>query len=413
MNKDVRCPCCGLRLKEAVESCSQCGLTGLNQIFLDRDSCRRWEQEVLIPCKRSWEAKLAKERRRAEERRHAAQRKKAQQLAGRSNRLIFKDDHRLLILMKNGRLYGMGDNCDGSLGNVGTTWVGDPQLLAKNARSAAVSRNYTIYITEDGCVHLLGNGEYVDRFPRFNNAQEVSVRGNVFFIRASNGKWYGFGDNGDERITKRTKQTMCRFQEIPYDYRAGVGTSRGPMNHHERELFRGDVSPIYRLVRATNEYRNLCEKYGGANIRIANVVKRPIEGWGEDYFYNEKGIGSAEVVLENQHIYVPVETKPRLDNAVEIDSGYFGGNFAGDPDFWWEKESGKVFLALQDEAHGFEMKKHRLITAGVREMFTVCTHLKRTRYEVVLSMNDGRILFGDVDTFSKDWDIGRLKVLKP
>ena len=110
---------------------------------------------------------------------------------------------------------------------------------------------------------------------------------------------------------------------------------------------------------------------------------------------------------------MPVETKPRLDNAVEIDSGYFGGNFAGDPDFWWEKESGKVFLALQDEAHGFEMKKHRLITAGVREMFTVCTHLKRTRYEVVLSMNDGRILFGDVDTFSKDWDIGRLKVLKP
>lgn len=354
MYKDTQCPCCGLRLKEAAESCSRCELTGLNQIFLEIESYQRWKREVLIPHKRAWEIKLAEERRREEERLRAAQKKKAQQWAKRRKRLIFKDDDRLLILMENGSLYGMGDNRDGSLGDVGTTWIDDPLLLAKNVRSATMSWNYTIYITENGRVRLLGNGEYVDRFPGFDNAREVSTWRDTFYIRSSNGKWYGFGDNGDEEITKHTEKTMYRFQDIPYDYTLGVGTSRGPMNHDEREWFRGNVLPIENYVRATDEYRKLCEKYGGANMRVANVKKRPTEGGGEGYSYSEKGVGSAEVILGNQHIYVPVETKPRLDSIVDIGSGYFGGNFARDPGFWWEKESGKVFLALQDEEQGFE-----------------------------------------------------------
>lgn len=410
MYKDILCPCCGLRLKEAAESCSRCGLTGLNQIFLDKESYQRWKMEVLIPHKRSWEAKLAEERRREEERRRAAQRENARRQAKSRSRLIPGAYGNLLILMENSDLYGMGANRSGQFGDVGMTWVDDPMLLAKHVRSAALNWNYTIYITEYGFVNLLGNGEYVDRFPGIKNAQKVLTRRGAFFIRTSNGRWIAFGDNGDEEIAKRTKRTIFRFQDIPYSLNYSIpGGSRGPITDGERKDVRNSAAES--SVKSTDEYRKLCEKYGGANVKIENLQLRPTRRSGEGYSYSEEGGCSAEAILENRHIYAPIETKPRLENMDDICRGYCGGNFAIDPGFWWEKEGGKVFLALQDEEHGFEVKKHRLITTGVREMYTISAY--GSYYEVVLSMKDGRILYGDVDAFSKTWNLSSLKVFKP
>lgn len=121
---------------------------------------------------------------------------------------LFSSDNHMLIL-HDGNLYGIGCNYRGEISDDDVEVYKEPHLMATNVISADTTDGYSIYVTSDGEVKLVGRGELSDNFRGFKGAKRVyAAKYSLFYIVDNNGLIYGFGDNSSEKIQKHFSSTV-------------------------------------------------------------------------------------------------------------------------------------------------------------------------------------------------------------
>lgn len=422
MSKRVKCPCCGRSLEQAAARCSVCGMVGLDQIFLSRRDYKKWEKEVLIPHKAAWEKKL----------RHQEELRKRKALSRKQMPQIFGGCSHALILTGKGRLYGIGSRRDGQLGGSGTGIAEDPQLIADHVRSAALRSYYTIYVTEQGIVKLLGNGEYADRFQGFRDAQRVFSWNGAFWIQDLRGRWFGFGDNSDLQIAERTIKCIHVYYSNPFSINYSEESSEGPSPSPSRwEMVMSHFPPTapWRggddCVRQSDDYKDACKRYGGANVDIEDFSYQisdrsavSLSARDRDHFpkyqYQVQGTYSARIIVRNKHIYTPVQSEfqmPKASKELRASMGPFI-LLAPYADYMLGlKKTGEFCVGKRN---------YRAEDNGVKELDNQPPVLKKVKdftisesdsfhWHILIVMEDGRVLYGGLEDFCRTLDKGCLK----
>lgn len=251
-----KCPACGKKLGGQEDKCPYCGFEGLNTVFLSQEDYLNWQEAVLNPYKETIQPPR-----------------------------IFAGKTGVLILMSNGDLYGYGNNDSGIFGeeNYGIMLT-KSQLVAKNVKSAALGYNFSIYLTEDGKVELLGKS-YIplrERFQGISDADEVyaSGRKDIFWVKYKNGKLGVWGDNTDGGIAEVTKLPLGEYERIVEEYDKCatrewmVNTQSYGNSKIVDKTYNSWTSPameeIEREIQEKDEFRMYAEKYSAANIIIVS-----------------------------------------------------------------------------------------------------------------------------------------------
>ncbi len=190
-----------------------------------------------------------------------------------------------LLILHNGNLYGMGSNSCGEISTDDVEEYTVPHLMAKNVISADAADGYSIYVTANGKVTLVGNGEYTDRFKGFSNARSVYVPKSktlLFYIVDNNGFLYGFGDNSQNHLQKsfkrallETKYDTVTYSDFRYKYYGergfptykNTGTTWVRYTLYERPDWNIHLKEFYESNEMFREnLRYLLKKYGTNNI---------------------------------------------------------------------------------------------------------------------------------------------------
>lgn len=188
MENQKKCPACNRWINKDLEQCPICGFNDLNVYFLYKEDYQEWVNVKLLPHK----AKMFR---------------------------FFAGHDGVLILTGSGKLYGMGNNNTGRFGNekIGEE-LKSPQLIAENIKSAALGYHYSIYLTKDGIVKLIGKTQipYANSFRSFNDVTDVyaSLSEDVFWLFLSDGSLRVWGDNTNASIAPRTSQFVKNFKKV-------------------------------------------------------------------------------------------------------------------------------------------------------------------------------------------------------
>jgi uncharacterized repeat protein (TIGR02543 family) len=97
-----------------------------------------------------------------------------------------------LYITTDGKLYAMGDNEYGQLGDRTTTSQATPVHIADNVASVAAGQRHSLYVTTDGKLYAMGYNEYGQLGDRTttDQATPVHIADNVTSVTA--GRWYSF-----------------------------------------------------------------------------------------------------------------------------------------------------------------------------------------------------------------------------
>lgn len=255
------CPACGKELGGQEDKCPYCGFEGLKTVFLSRQNYLDWQETVLDPYK-----EMIKPPR------------------------IFAGHPGVLILMFNGDLYGYGNNDTGAFGeeNYGIILT-KPQLVAENVKSAALGYNFSIYLTKEGKVELLGkrtNVPFRERFQGILGADEVyaSGSGDIFWVKYKNGELGVWGANTNGQIAEVTKVPLREYERIVEGYNScsrwekekDMGT-QGRSKIVDKTYSSWTVptmEEIKKEIQETDEFRRYAEKYSAANIIFASEKEK-------------------------------------------------------------------------------------------------------------------------------------------
>lgn len=307
------CPVCRKKLDGQEDTCPHCGFDGLDTLFLSQEDYLNWQETVLNPYK-----EMIKPPR------------------------IFAGYPGVLILMSNGDLYGYGNNDTGAFGeeNYGSKLT-KPQLVAKNVKSAALGYNYSIYLTKEGKVELLGrsNIPFRERFGEIPDVDEVYAAGykDVFWVKYKNGEFGVWGTNTDGWITEATKLLLREYERIVVErdmyYRSrkrtighGIGNIGGyiwidaPSKHDS--WISPNMQEFKREIQETNEFRMYAEKYSAANIIFISNKEKDM-GEEEEKIYTEeddwnvrittskakKALYKMYIYFINNYLYYPTAIK--------------------------------------------------------------------------------------------------------
>jgi len=301
------CPACGKKLGGQEDKCPCCGFEGLDTVFLSREDYVNWQETILNPYK-----KMIKPPR------------------------IFAGYPGVLILMLNGDLYGYGNNDNGAFGkeNYGIILT-KPQLVAENVKSAALGYNFSIYLTKEGKVELLGartNVPFRERFQGIPNADEVYASGSndIFWVKYKNGELGVWGANTEGQIAEVTKLPLGEYERIVKEYdssekweklldRSSYGNSRVVYNYSS-SWTAPTMEEIKKELQKTEEFRMYAEKYSAANIILdtkkekemgqkKETVERGTRQIFNDMTYTKKSgdaLYKTRMYYQNNYLYHPI-----------------------------------------------------------------------------------------------------------
>lgn len=304
-----KCPACGKKLGSQEDKCPYCGFEGLNTVFLSQEDYLSWQETVLNPYKETIQPPR-----------------------------IFAGDPGVLILMPNGDLYGYGNNDTGAFGkeNYGMNLT-RPQLVAKNVKSAALGYNFSIYLTEEGKVELLGRS-YIplrERFQGISDADEVyaSGREDIFWVKYKSGALGVWGENTGGGIAEVTKLPLKEYERIVEEYNScatseqmlyvqSYGNSK-VVNKTYNSWTSPTMERIEREIQEKDEFRMYAKKYSAANIIIVSDKEKNMSQEREtiktsfDQTITQKSrsvLYKFHMYFQNRYLYHPV--------AVEEDAYY-------------------------------------------------------------------------------------------
>lgn len=300
-----KCPACGKKLNGQESQCPFCGLTGLDMLFLSKEDFLTWEKEVLNLFKETI-------------------------LPPR----IFAGCAGVLILMNNGELYGCGNNDNGIFGkeNYGINFL-KPQLIAKNVKSAALGYNYTIYVTEEGRVELLGKSSiaYRERLVSITDADEVyaSCEKDIFWVKYQNGEIGVWGNNLDGEIAPKIDKVLKNYERELEEFDKSVEKKKEIMyqtygrstirNGSHRSWTVPDLEELKTEIRNLEDYSKFASEYGENNLRIVTfkgselskentrkTVSRDNDWEKTEILKSKKLLCKMSLRLCNAYIYHPV-----------------------------------------------------------------------------------------------------------
>lgn len=203
------CPVCKNVLSDE-DLCSVCGWDK-NRIFLTRAEASAWSN------------KESEERNEAE------------------NAEFFIETDYKLILFKN-KLYGIGDNSYGQISDEYTDHFTGKHLISDNVISAVAGKKYSVYVTIDGEVKIVGRGALAVNFTGFSGASKVYTAGDdTFIIFASDGRIFAFGNNTDCQIKEKSTETVYSKYNIPFCYRKDGWCSFTHVNSYEQDEANDDI----------------------------------------------------------------------------------------------------------------------------------------------------------------------------
>ena len=282
-----KCPVCDAVLSEEASVCSACGFGGLNQIFLSQEDRDAWYQEEILPLR-----------------------------AMRRIRVSVGEAHALFL--RNSELYGMGSNDAGQLGDRTAGEEKKAAFIARDIRSVAAGRSYSICLSNSGKIIVLGNGEFGDSSFDFPDAEQVyaSKTEDVFWIRDACGKLFAFGNNSNEKVEPHACRTLGKF---PGNYQVYVRYWRD-----ERVIFSGSSSfrdytnennkgvsekELKHKLAETPLYTQAQKEYNGNNLKVdlgQPVAKKVTQGQVGAPDRIEVITYQPELFLLNQRIFRPV-----------------------------------------------------------------------------------------------------------
>lgn len=292
MSAAIKCPCCAEPLDIGAAVCPRCGLKGLDQIVLSRAAYLQWRQEVLEPYKVSYRPPIR----------------------------LFDSRGDYALILRGDRLYGLGSNRSGQLGDFDENDVTVPRLMARRVKSAAAGYTYSIYTTLSGGVKLVGRGEYADRPIEFSGVSEVyaHIHDDIFWIKDYYGQTFGFGNNISSNIQELEETCLYKFPPKTY-YCTGnciMDISSGPRPQYDvggRLRWQAETECM-----STDIYNQLVAKYPNQYCYI-DAGRFDIQG-GPRYTstsdrscqleYTATATISPKLMLSNRRIYVPVKTVP-------------------------------------------------------------------------------------------------------
>lgn len=242
MEQTKQCPACGEAIPYEAAQCPHCRLSGLNRIFLSREDYLNWVNTVLKP--------------------HAAR---------RFHRVITGGGATLLILTGSGELYGMGRNYSRQIRDDDGVIIAEPVHMASGVISAAISGYYSIWATEDGRIHIRGQGDFSHRVPEFTDAREVFIGDQEFFVSDSRGQVFCFGENRSGLLQPKREEVLAVFPEMSstqgpfYDVKIPMYyTSSLPSDEDEAEA----EQEIRRQIEETDEYRACAARFEQSDLEI-------------------------------------------------------------------------------------------------------------------------------------------------
>lgn len=309
------CPVCGEELTEKTNACRNCGLNGLDQLFLSETAYLEWyEREVISRQDRIF-----------------------------NPRVFAGGNGHFLILLGSGDLYAVGNNYSGACGPELPRKLTVPVRIARNVKHAAAGKNHTVYITTDGEVKLIGNSDLSERFQCDIRAERVFSNGSdTFFIEAYNDAWYAFGDNSKEQVAPLRRELLRDFEAYTVRvWEQGIWKSswdHGTPSYHGFDAYYStsdQTEDALRTVKSSDWYIGQVRSYGEKNIITVDVLldknrhlkkdelldcDRPVC----DYYkrtsgyerrrqeYEEIQERQIQVFCENRVIYEPVRCQKRV-----------------------------------------------------------------------------------------------------
>lgn len=321
-----------------------------------------------------------------------------------------------LILRQDGSLYGIGNNKSGQISDSHQNQITQPFLITTHAKAFSAGCNYSIYITENRDVKLVGNGKYTEKFSGFINAQDVyaCTNENIFLIEDSLGRWLAFGDNNDGKITASKTECLYQFPEENYigPHIDSYGTE-GLESFIESRGGSGFIKKMcdeekYKEIVRTDIFRNLSKEYGEENLlielnEIGNGEGKCTGGMGDNFSLFRDTKYAPRIMRKTLSIFRPTECDyksiihPDKDISEDVTANTEKIVTVG------------IFTFILKRNNELSVLNH----SSQKETFLLdeVYDMSMTNTAVIISKRNGEFLFGteeQVSLFYSDWDIKHL-----
>ncbi|MBE5956962.1 MAG: hypothetical protein E7253_11000 [Lachnospiraceae bacterium] len=241
----------------------------------------------------------------------------------RKTQVFAGDRHSGLILNKDGDLYVFGENFRGRFDRRLPELIPfvKPVLLARNVKHAALGGTAVIYVTKSGEVCMVGESDYVKRFPGFTGASKVyAVPADIYWIETEDGKVYAFGQNNrqppmdpdfryDSRITPKEEKEVIRWEVVKQEFECEIN------NYDARDVVDSDLRhTAHNYVRDQEFYKELVKQHTADNVIVYvdrckdELLSARYENklFGKKIIENRRWTYEAWVTVVNNSVYEPV-----------------------------------------------------------------------------------------------------------
>lgn len=252
----------------------------------------------------------------------------------RTARAVFAGPRHMLILLRNGDLYALGNNKSGACGKDQPDYVEEPVCIAHDVRHAAAGAYLTLYVKNDGSVGVIGNSKYAERFKCNIRASRVFADDscNRFWIEDAEGRLYYFGENQyNQHVERRVLRDLPSValegkREFRWHRYGTYGQSCVSLSDGINERSFKDSDEFQEMcdrIQREEWYREYVRQYGEVNVKIEAGLGTPEVLYSEDvceYTTNEYGTKDGvykrdiakytypvQIILEYEEIYEPIE----------------------------------------------------------------------------------------------------------
>lgn len=207
--------------------------------------------------------------------------------------------HTLLLL--DGKLYGKGDNSHKQINYSDEESYDTLVYIAGNVISAAAGKEYTVYITVNGEIKILGDGNLRNSFRSISGARKVLAnKEDCFLLLTADGEAYIFGNNTKGQIEKIERVEAFSKNGILFNYTwdpfsdhpLTVEETDENGNTRKRSWNKSDTAAhLKRNFSFINDedaylkYLKLCSAYGEENIEMEVELDTDLDS--PSYFFGE------------------------------------------------------------------------------------------------------------------------------
>ncbi len=196
------------------------------------------------------------------------------------------------LILKNGRLYGIGSNSCRQISRDSVPYYSEPVFIADNVVSAWAGKEYSAFVNTSGDIIIKGSGTYADKPLHIDGAESIFVsQSNQFLIGTRGGEFYGFGNNLMQKICPRKTETVYEKKDnrITAAYGTTITQKYNSYYHTMGYAVRTDEDNLQDVsakviddFKETDIYKKLYQENDYRNVDIKTTVT--------EYHYDEEKV---------------------------------------------------------------------------------------------------------------------------